>query len=448
MISQLASPSVCVIDDEEEDYLPILRSLNELYVSSIHLGGGIADIPEKPFERIRLVFLDLHLAGFTGKTAASYTANFFTKIVAPCTAPVIVVIWSKYANDISSDDGETEADLLIRTLLEAEPRFKDRLIFVQMKKPLATERPEGWAKVLKTEIQKTLQNQPAIELLWAWENIVGEGCARVSQDLTSVAQTASATTATPLEDDLKSTMQRMAQAQSAGSLSPSNAPKYLLAGLTQLLMDRLEHPDIIAATASHGAWLSQKPPGRVAPEFAPAMNGLLLTSEASPNDGIYQPGTVYGISDPSKFSLIFQKDMDDLFSLWIKKTSNKFDLWKRDAKAVLIEISPVCDVAQGNRINAILVAGVIAPSSYQSAAKVRGDAFGEIAASFKLRWKFDTFEPCEVILLYCHRFKAALPATTLADGLHPWFRLRELPAAAVRNAAAAHGSRVGYASVI
>jgi hypothetical protein len=44
-ISQLASPSVCVIDDEEQDFKPILTSLNELFVSCIHLSGAIGGLP-------------------------------------------------------------------------------------------------------------------------------------------------------------------------------------------------------------------------------------------------------------------------------------------------------------------------------------------------------------------------------------------------------------------
>jgi hypothetical protein len=133
MLSALASPSVCVIDDEEEDYLPVLSVLNSNFVSTVHLLGTIDGLPPKPFEELKLVFLDLHLSGSIGKDAASYTADIFRKVVSAQTAPIIVVIWSKYAGDkidVSgqpAEDQETEAELFKRTLLGAERIYEGRL---------------------------------------------------------------------------------------------------------------------------------------------------------------------------------------------------------------------------------------------------------------------------------------------------------------------------------
>ena len=52
MISQLASPSVCVIDDEEADYRKILEALNALFVSCVHiLGNDLERLPPAPFRQ-------------------------------------------------------------------------------------------------------------------------------------------------------------------------------------------------------------------------------------------------------------------------------------------------------------------------------------------------------------------------------------------------------------
>jgi hypothetical protein len=124
MIKQLASPSVCVIDDEEEEYRPILAALNEMFVSCVHiLGNSLEGLPPQPFKRVQLTFVDLHLSGTVGKDAASHTANVFTKVMSPDTAPIVVVIWSKYAKDLVAQDGvppedqDTEAELFKKTLL-------------------------------------------------------------------------------------------------------------------------------------------------------------------------------------------------------------------------------------------------------------------------------------------------------------------------------------------
>src|SRR5258708_21090780 len=99
MINQLASPSVCVIDDDKKDYVHIGDALNELFVSFVWLSGAVDQLPPRPFTRVQLVFLDLHLTSSLGKDAASYTANVFTKVVSADTAPVLILICSKYPND-------------------------------------------------------------------------------------------------------------------------------------------------------------------------------------------------------------------------------------------------------------------------------------------------------------------------------------------------------------
>jgi len=454
MISLLASPSVCVIDDDRADYEPILSALNGLYVSSIHIVGTSDSLPEKPFNRLRLVFLDLHLTGAIGKTSASHTANVFRKVVSSDSAPIIVVIWSKYASDhvdtadLPPEDQETETQLFKRTLLEAEPGYTDRLIFVEMAKPKADDRPEDWTNTLKSEINRSLQDQSAVEVLWAWDGLVKDGCAKISQDMTSVAQNAIAETSRNLKDGLKATMQHLSKAQSAGDFSAATAPKHLLTTLTQLLVDQLEHPTGIAGIAPHGEWLGSAQQGVVPPEFSGKMNGFLLTSDNGANAGLYAPGTVFRIKDPTKFPTIFGKQMSDLLAICFKKSnaSPRWLDWQRDARPVLIELSPICDLAQGYRVNSLLVGGVVVPASYREFAKVDGDAFGGLA-KFHLRWPIDNFPEQEVILLYCHRYKATLPAEQQADWLAPWFRLRDLPLASIRNSNAAHGARVGYVSL-
>jgi hypothetical protein len=102
-----------------------------------------------------------------------------------------------------------------------------------MNKPKSDDRTDDWTTVLKTEISNALQDQPAIDLLWAWDRLVKEGCAKVGQDLTLVAQAAIPGAARDLKDGLKATMQHLAKAQAAGDLSPATAPKHLLTVMTQ-----------------------------------------------------------------------------------------------------------------------------------------------------------------------------------------------------------------------
>src|ERR1041385_1431939 len=277
MIDQLASPSVCVVDDEPDDYVHILAALNELYVSTVHIAGNDVDkLPPKPFTRLQLVFLDLHLTKSIGKDAASHTANVFTKLVSSETAPIVVVIWSKYAQDRNGGD-ETESDIFKRTLLDAEPKFKGKVIFVEMPKPMPGDRPADWTGTLKAEIEGALANQPAVGALWTWTSLVGDACTGVGVGLTAMAASAAEQSGAELKESLKESMQRPARAQGEGDCTPATAPGHLTTVLTQLLLDPLDHFDE-PPLASHREWLAADPANPAIAGLAARMNGLLLTA--------------------------------------------------------------------------------------------------------------------------------------------------------------------------
>jgi hypothetical protein len=451
MINHVASPAVCVVDDESQDYAPILAALNALYISCVHLKGDVESLPEQPFSRLRLLFLDLHLSGTVGKDAASYTANVFTRIVPSDTAPIIVVIWSKYANDavqiegVPPEDQETEAELFLRTVLEAEPAYEGRVIFVQMAKPKPDARPGDWVSELKTAIAQALDGQPAIEALWAWDSLVKQASSQVTTALTSTAQAGREGTALSLADAIKATMQKLTSAQGEGDLSEQTAPFHLATVLAQLLIDQLEHADR-SDLETHGTWLSEAPAVPPGPAFSASMNAVLLAT--APGDGVYGPGTVYRVADDAAFAAAFGVNLQVLADQCCSKSaaSPQLPTWRAAVKPVLLEISPVCDVAQSKRINATLIGGVIVPVAQRDLMKKNVPSLSDLPA-FKLRWPMPDVPEQDVCLMFSHFFKMSIPVGTAAPWLTPWFRLRELPTTSIRNASSAQAARVGYVSV-
>lgn len=450
MISLLASPSVCVIDEDPKDFGPILNALNALYVSCVHIKGDDASLlPTEPFKGLRLVFTDLHLTNTSGKNTASHTANVFQKVVSAETAPVIVVIWSKYAKDHLADSGlppedqETEAELFKRTLLENEKNYKDRLIFIEMAKPKPSDRPEDWVGELKKQIEQTLQGQEAIHALWAWESLVKEAGQSVSEGLTSLVRSCGMA----VGEGLMQAMQLIVEAQSEGEVSIETSPKQLATVLSQLLMDQIEHPNGVTTLSRHAKWLSEKATGPVTlTTFAPQMNGLLLTAATQNNPTPFLPGEVYRVTKHEKFKELFGAECFEFITeLYKKDKSVTLQEWLKIAEPVLVEISSACEIDQGDRLNALLMAGLILPVNARSNAKASG-AF-EVLPNFTLRWPMDEFEAQDSFLIFCSRYKVTTLSTVVPVELKPWFRLRELPTASLRNWHAGHASRVGYVSL-
>ncbi|MBV9656735.1 MAG: hypothetical protein JO295_01370 [Verrucomicrobia bacterium] len=455
---RLTSPSVCVIDDERQDYEPILNALIQLGIGSVHIRGESEDqLPPQPFGGLRIVFADLHLAGQTGKGAASHAAHVFKRIVSPTSGPLLVVIWSKYAGDpvatpdLPPEDQPTEADLFKAAVLEAEARFNERLIFVEMPKPKLLDRPtvEAWIETLKADFTKALLGFEACEFLWSWEALVRDAVVSVIEELTSLAVATSPLDANQFASELKLILRLLAKEQGGPDCSPATAPRHLAAVLAQSVADTLESPAGLETLADHGKWIADANglPGVHA--FAPKLNGMLLTSAVGPGGRAFMPGTVYRITDAAKFKDIFDELPRDLQRACYNKLEEAAwtrDEWEQQTVPVFVEISPVCDFHQGTRRQSLLVAGLIGPIAGREHARF-GEGHHTLPPTIFLRWPTENFPQQDVFLIFCSRYKATLPHRQEPNWLVPWFRLRELPTASLRNWHASHSARVGFVSL-
>ena len=381
--------------------------------------------------------------------------------VAADTAPVVVVIWSKYASDAAADpdlppeDQPTEAELFEKTIIDAEPKFKGRLLFVRMPKPKVQDRPEpsDWIKTLQSDIKNTLEVFPACDLLWSWESIVPDAEISLSEELTTLALKPGSSTDNPagpntlLEENLKLVFRVLAKEQGGPDCSRVTSPRHLAAALAQSLADHLEHAEGIDALSHHGAWLCDFSDVPDRTPFAAPLNGLLLTAAASGKAHPFFPGTIYRLDDMKRFEKLFGIPLDAMAQQCYNGSPAKFDEWKSDGlyKPVLVELSPSCDVQQGLRRNAMLIGGFILRASARKLVK-RADAI-EIVPPFSLRWPADDFCRQDAFLAFFSRCKVTISPKKEPKWLIPWFRLRELPTASLRNWHASHASRVGYVSL-
>ncbi len=457
MIPYLPSPSVCVIDDEEQDYRPILDALLNLGLGCVHVRGNTGSpLPPRPFRGLQIIFVDLHLSGQTGKAAAAHTANVFLRVVSPETAPLLVVIWSKYANDpggnvdLPPEDQPTEADLFKEAIRGAEPRFVNRLIFTEMPKPKAPDRPalETWIETLKTDIQRALEGYDACDVLWTWEALVRDAGITLCEELTNLALgEVTPGTGPSFDERLKLILRLLAREQGGPDCSATTAPRHVATVLGHSLIDQMEHSVDLDTLSRHGVWMAD---GRLpaTTDYSSKLNGLLLTAAAQAGGPPFIPGTIYRLSQLEKFKEVFGADFGELSfycynnlkekSVWAK------DKWMHEVKHVFIELSPACDFHQSTRRQALLVAGLLVPSEGRPHAK-RGDAT-ETLPIFSLRWPTEGFCEQDAFLIFCSRYKMTLPHGREPDWLVPWFRLRELPTASLRNWHSGHSSRIGYVS--
>ncbi|MBL8168854.1 MAG: hypothetical protein JNJ50_11900 [Acidobacteria bacterium] len=454
MIPQLASPSVCVIDEDKEEYPQILNALLQLGLGCVHISGDSAEnLPPEPFKGIRLVFTDLHLTSSVGKNAASHTANVFSKVVSKDIAPVIVVIWSKYAQkdegSLPPDDEHADAELFKQTLLDAVPEYKNCLVFIEMQKPMPRDRSDNkvWVNELREKIETTLRDLEAFDVLWAWESLMRDIGIEVSKNLAGLVSLGGS--APPnlanLNTRLKSLLKHLAQRQAGPDCSDATALRHLLTVLSQLGQEHLETSHLNKTLGRHGNWLAEKLNDELVAISPSRLNSLILTTSAFPSFAPFPPGTIYRITDQELLmNAVGYSALDiqrDCFEGKNPEGSPHFKRFCEQTVPVFLEVSPACDFHQGNRRLAMLLAGVVCPAELKDKAKSK-DAFKRTPV-FENKYSLPAKD---VVLVLCSNYRLTVNHDNHPDWLSPWIRLRDIFVTEIRNWHASQASRVGYLS--
>lgn len=453
MITDLSSPSVCVIDDEEEDYIPILNALITLGLGSVHIRGRNDDpLPPQPFNAVRLVFVDLHLNGLTGKSAASHTANVVRRVIPAKSGPILVVIWSKYAHDpvtgpeTPPDDQQSEADIFKSTLLGADPSYKGRLVFTEMPKPKPNDgRPTSgeWALSLQAEISRVLEAYSAFNVLWRAEGLVRDSALNVTERLAALAGDDGEETL-PIEQKLRLLLRLLTQQQAGPDISQVTAERHFMTVFSQLGQDIIEATVAACRTEAPTAWLADAvDPTQQTPITSARLNSFLLTAPPHPATATFMPGTVFNVVDIEQMEqaagFSFEALQTDCFNG--KPTSTEFADFKAKTKPVFVEITPACDFHQGHRRCATLIAGLVCEGAAAKKANSR-DAC-RITPLFEDRY----VQPAvDVRMVFCSRFRFTTSVQAHPRWLEPRLRLRDVVATDIRNWHSSQASRVGYLS--
>jgi len=421
----------------------------ELGLGCVHVRGRSGDsLPPNPFVALRLVFVDLHLSGQTGKAAASHTANVVKKVVSADSGPVHIVIWSKYASDsiegnkTPTGDQPTEADIFKEMLLQAEPKFKSRLAFSEMAKPKLTDRPDAslWLVELKRDIQSTIVSHEAFSVLWCWEALIRESGAKVSETLASMCDVTSDGNKT-INGELKNLLRLLSSQQAGPDISTNTALRHLVTVLAQIGIDIVEFEASSLTMNPQPNWLAESLDNTWKQKVkVSSLNGLLLTACSDPEHAPFVPGTVFDVTNAAAMTAMTGFSMEQLHKDCFDGKATELENFKNCTTPVLLELTPMCDFHQGHRRGTNLVAGLAFPSEMSKNAKSKD-------ACKKTPVFEDKFSAGirEIGFVFCSRYRVAMPLTP-PDWLKPRLRLRDSLVTDFRNWHSNQASRVGLLS--
>lgn len=448
----LRTAQVCVIDDEPEEYCHLIAALNSLGLGCVHVAGDKQEeLPEKPFRGLRLVFLDMQLGTLGGadpRVITAHTAHVFSQVVSPESAPVVVIVWTKHRDYLTS---------FRESLFEAHPGYRGLFFFILLEKP---HDPSALnAEQLKQAIDGELAKLQPLPLLWGWDALVQQAAWGVTAEICRLAVERAqlavnedeTTESNKMLDAIRALLRVLIRTQEGKSDTPEGASQALLNVLAPVHFDRLENLPAKPELADAGDLMQQTVQPSSLDE-AVALNSMLLIGAPRTDGQLFRPGTICKIIDADAFKVAFRLSLIDMArhicSNAVSANDERLGEWLAASQPVLLEISPACDYAQKKRPLMRFVAGFLVPlGQYEKQMKQSKDD-GEGALRRLRSVRIRDLDADKIWLpIFVSWFVFTSPETTATPFLTPVGRLKDPALTDLRNWLSAQSARVGYLSV-
>lgn len=309
---------IVVIDDKtEEEAIPLLSSLYLNGFSALYFKGEKKDLPRKPLNDIRMIFLDLEIIveGYTGqdnRSKAATTARILSSVI-NTTIPTIYLLafWSTHEE-----------------LLEYFWRYIKENNYNCIFLPVSLDKIKCRAAdydiaLIEKEIEEKLQGNDGFRFLIGWENLIHKSSNDVINEILSLY----GGDGNP-DKFLLRIFKKLAEEYAGKNLNASDHEqivRYAMLAFNGTFADTLENN--IADAPDTGISFNDitEGPGR---GITAKINSKLLLDQ---NNTIPKPGSIYINSE--------YDDVQEYFK--INHGNNPSEIEK-----VFCEVSPTCDYAQ------------------------------------------------------------------------------------------------------
>jgi len=169
---------IVVIDDKQEEALPLLKSLWQNGFGAIYFSGEKKELPTVPLDDVKVIFLDMELetGGYTGsndKTKAATTAKALKSIINTNKNNVyLVIMWAIHTELIENFwtyiKTDSKCDFIPLALNKAECKSKGYDL-----------------KLITDKINSILKENNAFNFFISWENVIHKSSNDIVLDFSS-----------------------------------------------------------------------------------------------------------------------------------------------------------------------------------------------------------------------------------------------------------------------
>jgi len=369
-VNGLRGARVVVVDDEPEEALPILKALSKIGVSAVYFDGGKKELPRRAdrLTGVRLAILDMDIVGggTDDKSKASALVKYLTGILSPGNGPYAVLAWTKHAELI-----EHFEKYLFEQSEHPNPIFVAKLEKAECKKGKRFD-----LSLVAQKLKTSLQAASPLLFLQGWEGQAFEAATRVTNELSSITGADSATLSVWREQwksEVVRLMHTLAQAQAGQHLDQDSCFRHLYDSLNPLHADALERGTMALSLQlrAHADEIVNATP-ECGPDRKARLNALLHLSFE--NLGSLATGNIYVLSHKnahSRFPGIGELLKDFVGPPNDDAAAKRLKEMAQVVTAIAIEISAVCDYAQGNVRVPRFLSGLFIPVEYCKKLKAR-----------------------------------------------------------------------------
>jgi hypothetical protein len=443
-MDRLRGCRVVVVDDKPGEAEPIIRSLGlkGVPVAYFKISGEAGDEPPKqpcpPGVRLAILDIELGLNLTGGKPRVGYLLQVLKQIISPENGPYMVVLWTRY----------TEEKEIFEAEIFREQSLPNPIVTVTLDKLKYGKDLDAIARKLEEELSKA----PAFRILQFWEesafNAASEVTNRLSEIIDSKANDLSEWVAI-WKTDLPQIIRAMAlEEYGEGLTEPKPTLTAFYTSLNPLHGDRLETLTNNPPTDLRENAIDVLKAGDCSDEKRAKINSMLHVA----TEGLERlwAGNAYLLPGGKDCPPHLPRRDEVIEEFLLAKKSEK-DHWNREKElvskvcvALLIEINPTCDHAQGKVRMLRLLAGILVPKEHRKVLKQRNERrIGEFL--WKLEDLYLSKAPTSPGIYDLYLSARLLYSLNREEGskLKPLLRLRTQAAVALQAWFSAHAARVG-----
>jgi hypothetical protein len=381
----LAGGRVVLVDDDASEAMPIIKALSQANVPVTYFDGTQAELPRatRRLRGVRLAILDMDLGvGGSPENKASTLVGALGQIVSPDNGPYGILIWTKHPE---------LRDLVTRYIYERSdvpnPVFVVMLHKSSFSRVSKAGSPARFSiRKLSRELVRELAENSPLECLQVWEGICFQAATNVTNELAEFADAVAPDLKEwkkAWQDEALRLLLTIGKASAEKNLSAENCLLSIYLALNPLQSDRM---DLLAGEmkddlSTHVTRIMASTGGSKTERKAKVNSMLHLGSHQLDE---FSPGNTYVFGTTNRPAYL--PTLDDILVGAVEgdgpKGAANLNVLRTNAKLCAVEITPLCDHAQGKMGLSKIITGFVLPCDFEKSAKRQASYLKRVGPMF------------------------------------------------------------------